>query len=196
MPPPVRCCRCNGTAKCLRCSCVRGGIPCSSCLPGDSGSCHNQPSSRPPSVNHVQGRDSTIGQFQRPAATSPAISSPPTVCYSSAQASTAVPPSASACPSVSSPVPPPLPSISAILLASIPTLQHVPKGARNSWARVLGDCIFSACEHPDDITSWTRLFMLPKCVLASPHSGHRLRWREILKLVKSRITRWQAGELN
>ena len=37
--------------------------------------------------------------------------------------------------------------------------------------------------------------MLAKCVLASPSAGHRLRWREILRLVKSRIDRWLAGDL-
>ena len=39
--PVTRCCRCNGAAKCLRCSCVRNNTPCSHCLPGDSGKCHN-----------------------------------------------------------------------------------------------------------------------------------------------------------
>ena len=41
----------------------------------------------------------------------------------------------------------------------------------------------------------TRLFMLAKCVLASPATGHRLRWREILKRVKSRLQRWADGDL-
>ena len=39
--PNTRCCRCNGTAKCLRCVCVRSGTPYSRCLPGVSGRCHN-----------------------------------------------------------------------------------------------------------------------------------------------------------
>ena len=37
--------------------------------------------------------------------------------------------------------------------------------------------------------------MLAKCVLASPAAGHRLRWREILNLVNSRIRRWMDGDL-
>ena len=37
--------------------------------------------------------------------------------------------------------------------------------------------------------------MLAKCVLASPAAGHRLCWREILKLVRSHIQRWLAGDL-
>ena len=41
--PPRRwqCCRCNGSAKCLRYACVRNGTPCSHCLPGEAGNCHN-----------------------------------------------------------------------------------------------------------------------------------------------------------
>ena len=37
--------------------------------------------------------------------------------------------------------------------------------------------------------------MLAKCVLASPAAGRSLRWREMLKLVRSRIQRWQAEDV-
>ena len=30
-----------GWRKCLRCACVRSGVPCLSCLPGVAGNCHN-----------------------------------------------------------------------------------------------------------------------------------------------------------
>ena len=33
------------------------------------------------------------------------------------------------------------------------------------------------------------------CVLTSPSAGHRLRWGEILGLVKTRIQRWLDGDL-
>ena len=37
-----RCCACNGRrAVCKSCSCVKKDLPCSSCLPGKQGSCHN-----------------------------------------------------------------------------------------------------------------------------------------------------------
>ena len=48
---------------------------------------------------------------------------------------------------------------------------------------------------PDDVDQWSRLFMLAKCVLASPAAGHKLRWREILRRVKSRLQRWSDGDL-
>ncbi len=39
--PLRRCCQCNGSAKCLRCACVRSDTPCSHCLPGETGRCFN-----------------------------------------------------------------------------------------------------------------------------------------------------------
>ena len=162
-----RCCRCNGAAKCLRCACVRSNSPCSHCLPGEVGNCHNTlPRNAPPSAT---------------SSTHSVSSSPP-----SQGASVTTTPS----PTVV------VPSLSSIFRSSITTLQHVPKGARDSWARVLGDCLCTVVTDPADITGWTRLFMLPKCILASPSAGHRLRWREILALVRSRIKRWAEGDLS
>ena len=37
-----RCCRCNRSAKCVRCACVRNRQPCGSCLPRDHGRCQNR----------------------------------------------------------------------------------------------------------------------------------------------------------
>ena len=37
--------------------------------------------------------------------------------------------------------------------------------------------------------------MLAKCMLANPAAGHHLCWREILRLVRSCIQRWLAGDL-
>ncbi len=75
-----------------------------------------------------------------------------------------------------------LPPLATVLQTSIPTLKHVPKGARDRWARVLKDCISTT---PDNPSHWTTLFLLAKCVLVS---------RDILKLVNSRITRWLDGD--
>ena len=44
----------------------------------------------------------------------------------------------------------------------IPTLQHVPKGARDHWAHILSVCLSSVVKSPADLSQWTRLFMLPK----------------------------------
>jgi hypothetical protein len=93
------------------------------------------------------------------------------------------------------PFSPSLPDLSSIMQAYVPTLQHVPKGARDGWARVLSSCLRSVVFSPEDLSQWSRLFMLAKCVLVSPAAGHRLRWREILKRVKSRLRRWEDGDV-
>ena len=36
------CCRCNRTGTCKNCSCVKAGVPCMKCLPGNFGKCLNQ----------------------------------------------------------------------------------------------------------------------------------------------------------
>ena len=85
----------------------------------------------------------------------------------------------------------PSPPLSTILQSNTPTLQHVPKGARDCWAKAHSDCLLAVALNTADLSQWSRLFMLPKCVLASPAAGHRLRWREM----KSRLRRWSAGDL-
>ena len=164
-----RCCRCNATAKCLRCSCARSGVSCSRCLPCDAGRCHNRHSQplRGQSTNAI---------------------------YTTGSDSNNIPDSISV-PSASHVVVSSLPSVSDIMQAKVPTLQHVPKGARAKWAKVLSACLSDVCNNPEDDCTWARVFMAAKCLLYSPPSGHRLHWREILKLVKSRIDRWLAGDL-
>ena len=159
-------------------ACVRDGTPCSRCLPGDAGKCHNTnprppcgPSSTIPSLavsidSPFSGQHSRVSSSVAPS--DPSL--PPTIC-------------------------PDLPSLTTIFQASCPTLQHVPKGARDRWARVFRECLSAVCDAPADLSSWSKLLMLAKCVLASPATGHRLRWREILTLVRSRIDRWLAGDL-
>ena len=160
-----RCCRCNRTAKCIRCACVRNRKPCSGCLPGVHDRCQNRvhlttPTPTPP--------------------TSPPCQDPEPPAY------TATPPSTTA----SS-----LPSLTTILQTHIPTLQHVPKGARDCWSRALSECLLLVANDPVDLTHWCKLFMLPKCVLANPAAGHRLPWREIFQQVRSRLRRWLADDL-
>ena len=164
LPHLRRCCRCNGTAKCLRCACVRNGTPCSYCLPGEAGNCHNTLSSgqlssvtRPPSASSVQSSASSAQASQPfvPSSASSAQASqslvpppaprppPPAPATQARQLSRVSPPP-------SSPPEAGLPSLSTILQSSIPTLQHVPKGARNRWARVLAESLSSVTEDPGD----------------------------------------------
>ena len=38
------CCRCNGSGRCVSCSCVKAGRSCTDCLPSRNGRCSNAPS--------------------------------------------------------------------------------------------------------------------------------------------------------
>lgn len=87
-----------------------------------------------------------------------------------------------------------LPSLDSISEVSLPTLQHVPKGARDVWANIVADLCLSIVRDPSVLDSWQKFFMLPRCILTSPFRGGRTQWRVTQNLVKSRIRRWLAGE--
>ena len=88
-----------------------------------------------------------------------------------------------------------LPSLSHVLGTRVTTLSQVPKGARDdSWSRALSNALSSICDEPNDITRWSKLFMLAKCVLFNPRAAHRLPWRDILRQVKARLRRWASGD--
>ena len=136
--------------------------------------CLMVPLHRCPWVQHLASLPSScLGAFSSRAVTSdqrPDPSLPPTVCLD-------------------------LTSLTTIFQAPCPTLKHVPKGVRDSWAMVVSECLSAVCDAPADLSRWSKLFMLAKCVLASPATAHRLHWQEILALVRSRIDRWLAGDL-
>ena len=180
MPGPIvklrRCCLCNGTAKCLRCACVRDGTRCSNCLPGDSNVCRNR---RLPLPVAVSTQPAPRGS---PATTKTRRAADRQDHLGTLQ------------PLISSPTPQERPSINTVLSTDIPTLHHVPKALRDRWARLLHSLLCEVCESPLADSGWVRLFMCCKCVMASPAVGHRLRWREILKLIRSRMARWEEGD--
>ena len=87
-----------------------------------------------------------------------------------------------------------LPFLASIFEQKTSTLQHVPKGTRDEWASIVRDVCSTIMVHPADMDGWVKLFMLPRCVLASPVRGGRTHWRNTVKLVRSRIRRWRAGD--
>ena len=199
-PPPGpsrRCCKCNRTAKCVRCACVRSGKPCSCCLPGDrTHSPRSRRSSPAPPVTPAVTHDPPSFPTSTSAHPSPApvgidgplpaagptplisaSSSPPTVRQHTPTAADA------------------LPTLDMILRLRIPTLSHVPKAARASWSTLVGDVLSTIVSNPSLEGPWRRLFMLAKCILANPPRGGRSHWRDTLKLLQARIQRWKEGDL-
>ena len=90
-----------------------------------------------------------------------------------------------------------LPSLSLIATSRPFTLRHVPKGARNLWSAALSSVLDSIASNPSDTTGWVKLFMLPKCILLSPSEKARFSqfYRDLANTVKSRIRRWNEGDL-
>ena len=207
-----RCCLCNGVnARCTRCTCSRAGRPCASCRPLGDGGCRN-PSNR---LGSVSGAFASIaGSQAAPAASAVQVPPPGSLSGSVPESSSPLlgvvlhaPSPASSRPSsevtnqsssshtMSSPPSSPLfPSIHAILQVKLPTLQHVPKVVRNEWASILSVLCSDIVRHPSCMAKWQLLFMLPRCILASPVRGGRSHYRETLELVRGRICRWKAGE--
>ena len=211
-----RCCLCNGVnTRCTRCICSRAGRPCTSCRPLGICGCRN-PSNRLGSS--VSGTSTSVAVRQAapaasavwvppapytgpPSGSVPEISSPlpgvvlHTPLPASSQPSNEVTNQSSSFHTISSPPSsPPLPSIHTILQVKLPTLQHIPKVVRNEWASILSDLCSDIVRHPSCMAKWQLLFMLPRCILASPVRGGRSHYRETLELVRRRIRRWKAGE--
>ena len=82
-----------------------------------------------------------------------------------------------------------------ILRVRLPTLRHVPKAARDDWARLVGDVLSSVSTSMQEIDDWCKVFMLARCILANPPRGGRLHWRDTLRLVRSRIQMWREGKI-
>ena len=218
-----RCCLCNGLqAKCVRCVCARGGRPCVSCRPSDARKCCNASNRRasPRSPVAVTGSSrrpsfgpsplslpSSVPAAQQGSAADPSVvqrrqqlsgnepgspSSPPPPALpgneGDEQASAPQPPAPQLTDATT-----PLPSLNSIFQAKLPTLRHVPKGARSEWARVVSGVSAGITSQPMNVTKWKLFFMLPRCILANPARGGRSHWREVLETVRCRIRRWRQG---
>ena len=88
-----------------------------------------------------------------------------------------------------------LPSLHLILSVTIPTLRHVPKGARDVWAGVVGDVFRAISGDPSNLDGWAKFFMLSRCILANPERGGRCHWRDTVRIVRARIRRWKEGDI-
>ena len=67
-----------------------------------------------------------------------------------------------------------LPDLDSVLSLRVPTLQHVPKAVRDSWAHILSEVLSAIVSNPSEVGPWCKLFMLSKCLLANPARGGTL----------------------
>ena len=209
-----RCCSCNGKkAKCKSCVCLKAGHSCTSCHHIPGGRCHNTStflsrfcSSRAAAVSASSSLSTstrTLSSDVDGVATSAsdhrsdaAVSAIAVESSSSAVPNPTSPASPSSTPLVSIDLPPAIPSLSQVFKFSLPTLNHLPKKARNAWAALLSDVLSNVADNASDVDSWIKLFMLLRCILFNPpcsRGSHS--WWGTVHAVKSRIERWKSGEL-
>ena len=85
----------------------------------------------------------------------------------------------------------PLPTLHEVFTGVRPTLPFVPSAHRQAWGRVLSAELLRV-RSDNDLESWTRLFMLPQCVLCVPvRGGRKQRGPSISELCSS----WEEGQL-
>ena len=145
----ANCCCCNCTGRCWCYSCVKAGRLCVECSPRRLGLCLKQ-TDLSTTVSHKVAATAKAPSFSPPvnSGTTPA---------SFQQSTVPVVPVAPAQPLS------PFPSLSSILEAKVLTLLHVPKGARDDWAKLLalGDVFSAVCYNPSDRDEWSKCFMVP-----------------------------------
>ena len=193
---------------------------CDGCLPGRLGNCHNSTRAAPaPAPARANMSAAPANMSAAPAMGTNSLGNVPSVstacllsvsqqpcagAFTVGQTASASSRSVNVCPpSVpgacqSSPLPLDaiaLPSLDSILRMRVSTLHHVPKGARDAWAGIVGDVLWSICSDPTDVVSWVKFFMLARCILTTPARGGRSHWHETLKVVRSRIAKWRRGEV-
>ena len=86
-----------------------------------------------------------------------------------------------------------LPSLDEVFSTNRPTLTFVPTVHRQAWGRVLGKALKNVVSQKT-VEAWTRLFMLPKCVLVVPKRGGK-RNRGDNKTISELCDRWERGDL-
>ena len=83
-----------------------------------------------------------------------------------------------------------LPSFLEIFKLNVRVLQFVPKRARNEWGKIFTRTIIEVMSNKD-VESYTKFFMLTKCVLWNPKGKNK---DSLDNIVKKRILRWRNGE--
>ena len=87
----------------------------------------------------------------------------------------------------------PLPSLSDICMTPINTSRDVPFRCRYQWAKTLTD-VLSSVASENSVAAWTRLGMLPKCVLPAPNRGGRKGRLSYASHVTKSLERWGKVE--
>ena len=86
-----------------------------------------------------------------------------------------------------------LPSLDCVCSYAINTCKDVPFRCRQQWASVLTQTM-AAVVRENSVEAWTRLAMLPKCVLPAPKRGGRKGNSSYTTKTSQRMDRWESRE--
>ena len=78
--------------------------------------------------------------------------------------------------------------------SAIPTMKHIPKAAREDWARILGATVGDVCADPSNSKRWLLLYILPRCVLRAMPKEVASSGRSAAQVVREACRRWRSGE--
>ena len=93
-------------------------------------------------------------------------------------------------------LPPGLPTWEEAHTINIPTIKHIPKGAREEWARVLAKAINDVSSTPDSSQLWLMLYILPRCILpARPKSQGFQQVQSAAQVIKAACRKWREGKI-
>ena len=73
----------------------------------------------------------------------------------------------------------------------VATRRHLPKAAREDWARVWAGAVLDVCADPTSVRRWLLLYILPRCVLPAhpPVPGNSL-----AQVVRAACRKWRDGK--
>ena len=81
-----------------------------------------------------------------------------------------------------------LPSMEDVFHTYVPTIKHIPKGARGNWAKVWSESL-----NPQTSKEWLLHYMLPKCILPGNKVIRKRGGPTHTAIIKEHILRWRKG---
>ena len=89
-----------------------------------------------------------------------------------------------------------VPDLSDVMSSRGDTVRFVPISLRNEWSEVVGHALDNCATAPDNLKNWTRLLMLPKCILKAPRRGGKSHAANNCRDIRQRIKSWKEGNIS
>ena len=87
-----------------------------------------------------------------------------------------------------------LPPFHVVHRTHIPTITHIPKGARADWTRLFTSVVSKVASNPDNLANHILLSMVARVILPASQAPPQPTGPSQAAKVKERIRRWRAGD--